>query len=563
MISSAATAELTCPICLISSNDNDTNNGDRVKFLNTPCNHHFCQPCIERVLLKPRSDNIITMGPCPMCRVPVILFDLEYINSDNTTDSSSARYIGNSDVSTWPIANAQYKQRSLILMETDELLQRLISQKGVIEGYGITFCFQESKPSMEFSSNLNVVFDYDFKEGSNNKIDENLLPLSSIVFDTSYFHQKSKTFHGRIVFANPICNNNNNNSRNTHFYDRLHCTLHFADSGNYIREGHLRWKLASTTSQDYPLDGCWEVQYTAGTPITIIVQRHFFTCDGSNYQITIGDDNCPRFTWPNSLGYGGVDQVCNKPIQDIDESIEWTTSVSGYERIKWRRKSTSDDCWKVSTFKAGTIVYQKYNQHSGSSISLGPKHYPNQLWGNTFCQGFCVGMASYHFLKPDCNGNLHAYISYESPRTEMWPSLDNGDNVPSRVPFRNIQWNSETRTFNGDICWEEDFNTTWMGERLWKYEITFDSTFMFVLSGTVTRSTGEPHKFGIDLVYINAAIESTLKEELQNSQSTGGYLDTIRRFRDAGASPQTLAMLGEVAMNVMDDSGERMIDFNL
>lgn len=172
MTTAVTAVELTCPICLISSNDDDTtntNNEDRVNlFLQTPCNHHFCQPCIERVLLKPRSDNIITMGPCPMCRVPIMLFDLEYINSDDT--NSSARYIGNSDVSTWPVANAQYKQRSLIPMETDALLQRLISQKGVIEGYGITFCFQESKPSMEFSSNLNIVFDYDFKGGTNMSI---------------------------------------------------------------------------------------------------------------------------------------------------------------------------------------------------------------------------------------------------------------------------------------------------------------------------------------------------------------------------------------------------------
>ena len=136
----AMATELTCPICLISSNDNDTtntNNEDPVKFLKTQCNHHFCQPCIERVLLKPRSNNIITMGPCPMCRVPIMLFDLEYVNSDDT--NSSARYIGNSDVSTWPVANAQYKQRSLIPMESDELLQRLISQKGIIEGYYILF----------------------------------------------------------------------------------------------------------------------------------------------------------------------------------------------------------------------------------------------------------------------------------------------------------------------------------------------------------------------------------------------------------------------------------------
>ena len=51
-------------------------------------------------------------------------------------------------------------------------------------------------------------------------------------------------------------------------------------------------------------------------------------------------------------------------------------------------------------------------------------------------------MASYHFLDgdDDNDGRHRAYISHESPRTEMWQSLDNGDAVPPRVNFRNIRW---------------------------------------------------------------------------------------------------------------------------
>ena len=170
-------------------------------------------------------------------------------------------------------------------------------------------------------------------------------------------------------------------------------------------------------------------------------------------------------------------------------------------------------------------------------------------------------MASYHFLEPDDDGNLQAYISYESSSTEVWPSLDNGNPVPARVPFRNIEWDQNTRTFKGDICWEEDYQTTWTRAGLWQYEITFDSTFMFVVSGTVSSSVREPHKFGIDLIYINAAMETPLRETLQTSESTEEYLGVIRSWRDDEASSSTLDMLGEVAMSVMSELS--LIDFNL
>ena len=201
----------------------------------------------------------------------------------------------------------------------------------------------------------------------------------------------------------------------------------------------------------------------------------------------------------------------------------------------------------------------------GSCMSLGPKYRSDTVWGNTYCQGFCVGMASYHFSEvadPD-DGGFRAYISYESPRTEMWPTLDNGESVPPRVPFRDLIWEEETRTFRGDICWELDYGTTWMNESRWSYEMKFDPSFTFVELGTVSRSMGDSHRFGVDLVYINAALETPLREILRTSRTPGAYLDLVRQWRDDGnASSATLEMLGEVAMNVMDER-ESMLDFNL
>merc|ERR1712127_598221 len=140
----------------------------------------------------------------------------------------------------------------------------------------------------------------------------------------------------------------------------------------------------------------------------------------------------------------------------------------------------------------------------GHNLPLTPHYRSDKLWGNTFCQIYSVGLASYYFSEPDADGVHQAYISYESPKTEAWPSLDNGERIPSRVLFRNVSYERETRTFRGVIRWEEDFDTTWNGDSEWSYEMVFDPTFAFVESGTCRVSGGGTQRFGIDLIYVNA-----------------------------------------------------------
>jgi hypothetical protein len=112
--------ELTCPICLLSStstvgneeqDDPHRHDGSALPssmdgtttaattteynerpevegpiFVQTPCNHIFCQSCIEHVLLQPPRQQhhqqrmpLTTRGPCPMCRVSISLFDLRLL----------------------------------------------------------------------------------------------------------------------------------------------------------------------------------------------------------------------------------------------------------------------------------------------------------------------------------------------------------------------------------------------------------------------------------------------------------------------------------------------------
>jgi hypothetical protein len=542
--------------------------------------------------------------------------------------------------------------------------RRLFEQGGIIEGYGIEFCFTTNSsddecggvPLVLFSHALMLTSNYDDDNDNN---DNNFMGdvVDQHKFNYYYFHRDSMTFYGKIIFSN----DNNLLVVDGFHFSALECLLNFATpTGQYIRTGELRWKYANTTSERttiasetaedatttnntdllqnnyYPLDGSWEVRYQSSdndgssssnniinnnTSFVIHVQSHTFKINDETitammprkYQIIINENNhqlCMVPIGSNSSILGRRQQyptyTSNKEVLpnnggefiNIGETITWTidsssdnsSNIGWYRNIIWTRRTLSlEDCYKVVPITVGTFVYQKISTTTPTSDAvddqLGPRYISNTVWGNTFCQGLCVGMASYHFMNTNdddtdstINSNnsssnstsYQAYISYESPRTELWPPLDNGNAIPPRVPFRNIRWDANTRTFHGDICWLDDYDTTWMNETKWSYTILFDPTYSFIASGSVSMSGGgRPHQFGIDLIYINAALETPLRDRMlqqtttMGGRSPGAYLDIVRQWRDVGhASTATLDMLGEVAMGVMDNR-ESMIDFNL
>jgi len=551
--------QISCPVCWVSSGPsghNDTtattagdlsasaseSSAQEVIFAKTPCNHVYCRTCIERVLLP----DIATMGTCPMCRTAVSIFDLKHA----TTEKSL--YPSNSDVSSWPIANNVYKQSP-------------IRRRRGLQTFQTEMIFRNTS----FSFNLGHIPKLQYGEASDPD------DLQSFDFQRYHFHPQSMTFHGRLDFNTPVSSPSGNSM--CYSYSSFNCLLQFSDDGQYIRDGYIHWGYESTTPGEYPLDGKWKVEWENGEVMEIYVQRHCFNCFETNYEITLDDEHRPRFEWPLSTRrfFQRQRNVVQQSTQQIPagssgpsvgETLEWSTNVASFEKIVWKRISMAlspkTDGQRLR-IRPDHFVYRNVDFQAQL-----PPYVANSIWGNTFCQMYTVGLASYHFEETteadEASGNYRAYISYEHPHTNVWPALDNGENVPGRVPFRIIEWDPVERIFKGDICWEEEYNTTWMSEDKWHYEIKFDPKFMFILSGTCTRSNSEePHQFGQHLVYVNAALESVLGDIRETVSTTGEYLDVVRKWRQDGASGRTLEMLGEVSMRVLDNRPESMFDFNL
>lgn len=500
-----------------------------------------------------------------MCRGPISLFTLR-----NALDPESLAIERNTDTRSWPIFGQTYLQQPAGVQ----------LREGPVGGYGLKFVYTDRVPGVVFTTPLHI--------RDPNDLDTDQGHISDMQFDEFHFHTSTMTFHGKSdtklwTLKQPTKDERSNPTDTlrtfcpTYFYDKLECILQFSPDGRYIRDGFLSWSYFDTESliQQYPLDGTWECE-REGRMLKIYVQFHSFTLDGARCHFFINDINKVCFKLPTSSSPSvSVQKILpgsSGPL--VGETLSWESNpgMSDWTRVSTNLKGASSVVRMKPIVSSYTALFVYQRETSDTNVdSLGPTYYKDSLWGNTFCQAFAVGLASYHFIKPDedNDGNSNtareyqAYISYENPKTSQWPNLDNGEPIPSRVPFRNIQWNEETRTFKGDILWMQDYGTTWTGHSKWMYEIIFDVEYRFIASGTCTMMGREPHRFGEDLVYINASMEYVLSKALLYSSSTEEYLDNLRDCRDAGASSETMQCLGQVALSVMDRSRGSCFDYNL
>lgn len=199
-----------------------------------------------------------------------------------------------------------------------------------------------------------------------------------------------------------------------------------------------------------------------------------------------------------------------------------------------------------------------------------PTYIENTLFGNSFCQGFKVGLASYHFQSLE-----DSYISYESPATAQWPPLDNGMPIPSRVPFRNVSVNTDTEgktTFRGHICWLQDFGTAWQGSVGWEYEILFDSEFLCIVGGRVQSVSLHPSgttevmedmsTYGETLIYVNAALFDRFQQRERSPDFRNRFNAIGERLTRQGASVRTLAPVHYILMQANLPDATNPFDFN-
>jgi acetylornithine deacetylase/succinyl-diaminopimelate desuccinylase-like protein len=164
--------------------------------------------------------------------------------------------------------------------------------------------------------------------------------------------------------------------------------------------------------------------------------------------------------------------------------------------------------------------------------------------------------------------------------------------VPDRIFFRNTSYDAHERIFRGEICWEQEYGTTWLGFRKWIYEMRFDSNYTYI-AGTVHSllvGSDEPHEsftYGNNLVYMNAAVDeyfTTLmmipgtananadhrhnddEDEEADEQISHRFtclsLALRQQWASEGASVRLIAMLHSVLTKVIMGQ-ESPVDFNL
>ncbi len=179
-------------------------------------------------------------------------------------------------------------------------------------------------------------------------------------------------------------------------------------------------------------------------------------------------------------------------------------------------------------------------------------------------------------------GEGGVYISYEHDRCAEWPSLDDGSPVPFRVPFVDISYDENRRTFRGRIPWREAYGTTWQGNAEWNYVMVFDTEFTCIISGEVAMSSNDysTSTYGETLNYYNAAIVERIRSEAsissngndeinlnqdnlhENVTRVRTYINHMNdRLRNEGTKSRTLYLINQAAIGAIDQT-HNPIDYN-
>lgn len=288
-----------------------------------------------------------------------------------------------------------------------------------------------------------------------------------------------------------------------------------------------------------------------------------------------------------------------KGLSAIGDRIEWSKSSSSEEEqnsagiMVWQRERVTPQSVPLKIVKFGggrgaRCSYHRSDVFQGFPV---PLYHPETLWGNVFAQDFTVGLASYHFGPPELEGGGSAYISYEHEVTSVWPNLDDGQPIPSRISFSDTNFDPSTYTFRGKIDWEGVHGTTWNGARWWRYEIIFSrdyscigtfvspqrafllslcennpcsrcvtlpclvlswltKTLMCAVGGRVyARLRGSMRElvmstFGDELVYLNVGYVETMKDELEGESWGWDQFTSIQtQMESLGALPEQIAQV--------------------
>lgn len=549
-----------CPICFCPPSN-------ELPFAKANCQHEYCLSCVERILLTKQRPNFSlrveeipdvhlvapSKGRCAICRNEMSLFEFKDTVGNDI-------YKKNTDVVNSPLG-------------------------------GLTF--MERNSSHHQPLNIPCVYQFPNNE-SNVKLPSTTVTvgLESHVkrFDHGcHFHEKSNTFHGQLTWSL----NGDEAFPESAWAESTEVIFQFSANFSYIALGTLVHQPRQDSGKLHPLDGRWFVIWIDdGTTGYIEVRGSMFRYGPFTYRIDISIPSQPKFSWPSELNsvvqtaVSGVDLTTKPEGPTIGQSITWNTNDKDQATIVWTRESVGlSPNPQVDLLGPGGRMFRRCNKLD--KVQSIPAYHGTTLFGNTFCQGLKVGLASYHFFR---DGST--YISYEHPDCGHWAPLDDGTPVPSRVQFREHSFDAHNRIFRGKIKWQEEFGTSWQGCIEWIYEMHFDMEFTCILSGQVHSRLAhdgdnprEMSTFGLDMIYINAAIKEHFDAiaEADDDDADNGNVgpasqerenalmvrytrvkNTLRqRLQREQASVRTIAIISLVLTALHDPEGSNPIDFFL
>lgn len=491
-----------CPVCLL----------DDVVFVKGRCQHKVCLPCLERILSVPvqRSANrdsnssvlpdedshldVPTRGRCPMCRCEICLFDLE---RDTRTAATS-----DGDPSTGPTLAIE-KNHHILATDLKGRIYVRNRSRGVGD-HSLHFpSNSEEEEGTKSQGNKPLLPYIDFSKVENLKFaNGDKIPEKKYFESDCHFHESTRTFHGRLKWGDS-CGHRVSGSFEWEYAIAFSSDYQFISRGVLVQK---RSKCSDVACQrldcKFPLDGQWSVSWPDSSvrkDKTCIVHNNVWI---EATQFPLGGEVRTWLIRYLENKYPAVCQSGGTSIQEskhdlaaketrVGESIEFAAPSSNMQKLRmvWTRETCEPtrDHLKVYNFGSGPSQLYYHALSEDAMNSGGPEYHSDTVWGNTFCQAFKVGLASYHFMETIEDG---AYISYEHERTSIWPPLDNGNPIPSKIWFTEISFDAETRIFSGKIDWEGTHRTTWQGCRCWRYVSTHMSFLMILseLSTIMSRS---------------------------------------------------------------------------
>ena len=482
-------------------------------------------------------------GRCPTCRQQLHLFDLTKYDVDDGDDDDNEVNSDTSENGSSTSVRRETGQGSETAYEKEYGIGPLGGCVFMLDGHlglgSLHFSRDESDDTNDGENEIRPYVSYESEKLVKHMgcMDDGSTPPSRVYFsDGFHFHRKSNTFLGSIEWKNitwygsykwdyvvqfssnlqHVCGGCiimhrdtmrpfNDHKTSDDKQQQQHQTQHVQDLD---RKRHRQKRPCSA------LDGVWKVAQSKS--IQIVSGAFAHEPLGYNYRL----DFTSSFNVSIKFHKGEETIVqYNDSCFDFErhpegpavgDCMSWRANIPSISQMQWTRESviTSETPLspKIVPFGVGGKSLRRYvatvQRHSSS-----PTYDSEVLWGNTFIQARLIGLASYHFISP--NEEEGAYISYEHPETAFWGALDDGSPLPARVPFRNIEFDRESRTFRGMITWKADFGASWHGSVSWEYEMVFDAEYRRIESGGVRNFLegnveSTRHLYGETLFYLNA-----------------------------------------------------------